>query len=116
MGFSDDQLMTREAPDLRESTKGLSDEDLLRREGLAPPRAKPEPPDAGNFLTRAGAEMGRVEKAGHFKEGDETPVSRTLRAGQVQNDRATDKNQHAIHFAARFVPACLTQRFLERAA
>jgi hypothetical protein len=77
MGFSDDQLMAREASDLRLPMQGLSDEDLLRREGLAPPRAKPEPP----HVDAAGDAMHRYQEARHFKEGEETPVSRTLRAG-----------------------------------
>ena len=72
MGFSDDQLMAREAPDLRLPMQGLSDEDLLRREGLAPPRAKPEPPHVDDA-------MHRYQEASHFKEGD--AASRTLRAG-----------------------------------
>jgi hypothetical protein len=80
MGFSDDQLMAREAPDLRLPMQGLSDEDLLRREGLAPPRAEPEPP----HVDTAGDAMHRYQEASHFKEGEETPVSRTLRAGQEQ--------------------------------
>jgi hypothetical protein len=40
VGFSDDELMARETPDLRESVRGLSDEDLLRREGLADMRTR----------------------------------------------------------------------------
>jgi hypothetical protein len=82
VGFSDDQLMAREMPDLRESARGLSDDDLLRREGLAPPRAKPEPP----HVETAGEQYARGLAAGHFKEGEETPLTRTLRAGQQQMD------------------------------
>jgi hypothetical protein len=81
VGFSDDQLLARETPDLRQSTRGLSDEDLLRREGLAPPRAKPEPP-----IPAAGAAMQRYNETSKFKEGEETPLTRTLRAGQEQMD------------------------------
>jgi hypothetical protein len=78
VGFSDDQLLARETPDLRESARGLCDEALLRREGLAPPRAKP-PPTAGEQYARGLA-------AGHFKEDEETPLTRTLRVGQQQMD------------------------------
>jgi hypothetical protein len=138
MGFSDDQLLARETPDLRPPAQGLSDEDLLRREGLAPPRAKPELPvarndpadmarafgarapmanffdqfdapaggakGAGNFFDRfdealptpprskpeppltAGEQYARGLNAGHFKADEETPLTRTLRAGQEQMD------------------------------
>jgi hypothetical protein len=106
---------------LRPPAQGLSDEDLLRREGLArqrdqfggvrvgeppqrdqfggirvgyppPPRAKPPPPPT------AGEQYARGLGAGHFNEGDETPLTRTLRAGQEQMD-VPDSQSHYMNRA-----------------
>jgi hypothetical protein len=121
VGFSDDQLLARKTPDLRPPAQGLSDEDLLRREGLAPqrdqfggirvgyppqrdqfggirvgypppPRAKPTPPPT------AGEQYARGLAAGHFAEGDETPLTRTLKAGQEQMD-VPDSQSHYMNRA-----------------